>query len=173
MNPYEQQQAVFKIGVVSEIDPGSCTARVRFEDLDGLDTMRIPVGVRKSLKDKSYWMPDVGEHVACLLDVNAETGVILCAIYSAADDTPVSSPDKHHVRFEDGTWIEYDREEHRMRISCVGDVEVVTEGDAKISAAGNAELRAGGFGQVVADGELLIKSSSRLILKGPTSRIDL
>ena len=33
MNPLQQQQAVFKVGVVSEIDPATCTARVRFDDL--------------------------------------------------------------------------------------------------------------------------------------------
>ena len=173
MNPLQQQQAVFKVGVVSEIDPATCAARVRFDDLDGLETMRLPVGVQKSLKDKSYWMPDVGEHVACLLDVNAEAGVILCAIYSGVAPPPVTDPDKLHVRFDDSTEIEYDRKLHRLQIHCAGDVEVIADGDARVSASGNAEMRAGGFGQVVAGGELLIKSATHLILKGPTSRIDL
>lgn len=146
MNPLQQQQAVFKVGVVSEIDPATCTARVRFDDLDGLETMRLPVGVRKSLKDKSYWMPDVGEHVACLLDANAETGVILCAIYSDADTPPVSSADKHHIRFADGTWVDYDRSTGHMEVNCVNTVMVqavsritlrapiiVLDGDVKIT----------------------------------------
>lgn len=128
MNPLQQQQAVFKVGVVSEIDPATCTARVRFDDLDGLETMRLPVGVQKSLKDKSYWMPDVGEHVACLLDANAEAGVILCAIYSEKDAPPIDDPDKRHVRFEDGTTVEYDRKAHRLSIECVGEVLVIATG---------------------------------------------
>lgn len=199
MNPLQQQQAVFKVGVVSEIDPATCTARVRFDDLDGLETMRLPIGVQKSLKDKSYWMPDVGEHVACLLDANAEAGVILCAIYSEQDTPPIDDPDKKHVRFDDGTTVEYDRKAHKLTIQCVGEViveaernvtvqsaervnifgtqhvDIQSEGgsDTRIGVAGNAEVRSQGFAQVVADGPLLIKSDTALTLKGPNSRIDL
>ena len=191
MNPLQQQQAVFKVGVVSEIDPATCTARVRFDDLDGLETMRLPIGVQKSLKDKSYWLPDVGEHVACLLDANAETGVILCAIYSEADTPPINDKDKRHVRFDDGTVVEYDRKERRLKVECVGDIELHAAGriniygaqhvdiqseggtDTRIAVAGNAEVRATGFAQFVAAGPLLVKSETRLTLKGPTSRIDL
>lgn len=179
MNPLQQQQAVFKIGVVSEIDPATHTARVRFDDLDGLETMRLPVGVHKSLKDKSYWMPDVGEHVSCLLDINAETGVILCAIYSEADRPPVNSQDKRHVVFEDGTWLEYDRAEHFLQVHCVGDiliraegsVQIIVEGNADVQVDGNASVKVGGWAQVVAQGRMLIKSLKRLILEGPSRRI--
>mgnify|MGYP001597348823 FL=1 len=189
MNELQEQQATYKTGVVSETDPNAVTARVRFEDLDGLETAMIPVGQRKTLEDKDYWMPDVGEHVACLMDANLEDGVILCAIYSRGVVPPITDPDKRHIRFKDGTSIEYDRRAHRLSIECVGDVEVIAQGDvtvqasgnadvqagadARVSASGNAEMRANGFGQVVADGPLLIKSNSRLTLKGRRSQMDL
>lgn len=134
MNPLQEQQAVFKIGVVSAIDPASCSARVRFDDLDGLETMFLPVGQKKTLKDKSYWMPDVGEHVACMLDGNAETGVILCAIYSDADAPPVVSPDKMHIRFVDGGMFEYDRASGAMTIITKGVVDVTAEGPVTVRA---------------------------------------
>ena len=134
MNPLQEQQAVFKIGVVSAIDPASCSARVRFDDLDGLETMFLPVGQKKTLKDKSYWMPDVGEHVACMLDGNAETGVILCAIYSDADAPPVVSPDKLHIRFMDGGMFEYDRASGAMTIITKGVVDVTAEGPVTVRA---------------------------------------
>lgn len=134
MNPLQQQQAVFKIGVVSEIHPPTCSARVRFADLDGLETMRLPVGVHKAHKDKSYWMPDVGEHVACLLDANAETGVILCAIYSDADAAPVNSADKLHWRFMDGGLFEYDRTSGRLTIVTTGEVDVTAGGPVTVRA---------------------------------------
>ena len=131
MNPLQQQQAVFKVGVVSEIDPATCTARVRFDDLDGLETMRLPIGVQKSLKDKSYWMPDVGEHVACLMDANFEDGVILCAVYSDADAAPTDDPNVRMVRFRDGAEIAYDRVAHTLTIK--GGVEkVVIEAASEI-----------------------------------------
>lgn len=134
MNPLQQQQAVFKIGVVSAIDPARCAARVRFDDLDGLESMFLPVGAHKTHQDKSYWMPDVGEHVACMLDANAETGVILCAIYSDADEPPVTSPDKLHIRFMDGGMFEYDRATGAMTIITKGTVDVTAEGAVTVRA---------------------------------------
>lgn len=134
MNQLQEQQAVFKIGVVSEIFPASCSARVRFDDLDGLESMPLPVGVRKSLKDKSYWMPDVGEHVACLLDANAETGVILCAIYSDEDEPPVTNADKRHVRFLDGGTFEYDRSSGTLTIVTTGPVNLTAGGPVTVTA---------------------------------------
>lgn len=134
MNPLQEQQAVFKIGVVSAIEPANCRARVRFDDLDGLETMLLPVGQKKTHKDKSYWMPDVGEHVACMLDANAETGVILCAIYSDADEPPVDSPDKLHIRFMDGGMFEYDRASGAMTIITKGVVDVTAEGPVTVRA---------------------------------------
>jgi len=153
MNPLQQQQAVYKVGVVSETDPATHTARVRFDDLDGLETMRLPVGVKKSMRDKAYWMPDVGEHVACLLDVNAEAGVILCAIYSDTDQPPVVSQDKFHVHFEDGTWVEYDRRTGEMNIFCVNNVTVTAANQVEVKAGSLILLQAP---HIIFDGEVQI-----------------
>jgi phage baseplate assembly protein V len=135
MNELQQQQASFKFGVVSAIDESGVKARVRFDDLDGLESMFLPIAVQKSFKDKSYWMLDVGEHVACLMDANAESGVILCAVYSEADLPPVTNKDKRHVRFDDGTTIEYDRAEHQLTIQCVGNIEIKATGNLSLTAA--------------------------------------
>lgn len=144
MNPAKQMQANFKTGVVSAIDPDDVKARVVFADLDGLETAFIPVGQRKTLADKDYWMPDVGEHVACLMDANAEDGVILCAIYSGADAGPVNNADKRHVRFKDGAAFEYDRASHELTIK--GGIErVVVETGAEIV------LKAGGTVRIEAE----------------------
>lgn len=172
---------VFKVGVVSEIDPVSGMARVAFADLDGMESMLIPVGVRKSGQDKDYWMPDVGEHVSCLLDVNAEGGVILSAIYSDADAPPVMDADKRHIRFADGTWLEYDRKTHKWRMQCVGDIEVTCAGDASVECGGRLDARTGGeinivgaaAGQVKTTGVLHIESETRLVLKGPSGVYEL
>ena len=71
---------------------------------------------RKTFGDHDYHMPDVGEHVACLIDAHNEEGVVLGAIYSAADPAPVADQDKRHLSFKDGTKIEYDREAHRLTV---------------------------------------------------------
>ena len=125
--------AMLKFGVVSEIDPEAVTARVKFSDLDDMETMLIPVGQHRTGLDKVYWMPDVGEHVVCLLDVNAETGVVLCSIYSDADKPPVNDEEKRRIQFRDGTWIEYNRETSTLRVHCVGDIFIHSETHAHMS----------------------------------------
>lgn len=132
----------YLVGIVTEIDPKLCRARVKYPELDGLVSPMMPVGVRKSLKDKDYWMPDPGDQVGTLLDETAESGVILCAIYSEADMPPIDDPDKFHRRFGDGTVIEYDRKAHRLKVECVGDIEIEATGDVKITAAGAIKLTA-------------------------------
>ncbi|NJD38456.1 MAG: phage baseplate assembly protein V [Geobacter sp.] len=124
-----------KIGIVTATDPATCSARVQFPAHDGMVTAPLPVMQKKSLRDKQYWMPDVGEQVVCLMDENEEFGVIAGAIYSDADAPPVGSQDKYHVRFDDGTWIEYDRASHTLAAHVVaGTLEATVDISATITS---------------------------------------
>lgn len=126
---------MYKTGVVVQVDEARACARVRFEDRDHLVSWWLQVIQDKTLKDKSYWLPDVGEHVACLVDENAEAGCVLGAIYSDADSTPVQSADKKHTTYADGGRIEYDRTAHRMLIDlseCAGTIHLKT-GETEIT----------------------------------------
>lgn len=111
---------MMKIGIVTAVDVATAKCRVQFTDQDAVQSYWLPVLHHKTGKDKSYWMPDANEHVCCLMDDNAEFGCILGAIYSDADQPPVTSQDKCHIRFEDGTWLEYDRKSHAMTAHVVG-----------------------------------------------------
>lgn len=114
----------YKQGIVAESKPGF--ARVKFDDIDGLVTAWLPVLHPKTLKDKLVWTLDVGEHVGVILDEHMEDGCILGAIYSDPDPAPVDSKDKFHAKFSDGTTIDYDRASHKLKIDCVGDIEIVS-----------------------------------------------
>lgn len=127
---------MFKTGVVTEVSTAKCAARVQFPDNDGVVSFWLPLLQHKSLKDRYYFVPDVNEHVACLLDDNGEAGVILGAIYSEADAPPVDSADKYHVTFEDGTILEYDRKAHRLFADIKGDVEVKATGKCDVAIDG-------------------------------------
>ena len=81
---------MLRFGIVSQIDPINVQARVSFED-DESTSFWLPVLQTKTLKDKFYAMPDIGEQVACLMDENSEDGVILGAIYSAEDVSTTQS----------------------------------------------------------------------------------
>lgn len=109
-----------KIGIVTAVGPADCKVRVQFQDQDAVVSDWLPVMQKKTLKDKVYWLPDLGEHVVCMMDENQEFGVVLGAIYSDADTPPVSSQNKFHIKFEDGTFIEYDRAAHKLTAHVVG-----------------------------------------------------
>ncbi|MCW5223531.1 phage baseplate assembly protein V [Verminephrobacter aporrectodeae subsp. tuberculatae] len=112
----QESGASFKFGTVSAVDAAACRVRVRLPDCDNLRTAWLPVLQAKTLRDKHYHLPDIGEHVAVLLDAHGEDGMVLGAVYSSADAPPVSSGDKHHLRFDDGAEIEYDRVRHQLTV---------------------------------------------------------
>lgn len=98
---------MLKYGTVTEVDPKGFV-RVKIEE-DEIVTQPIAVIFRRTSKDKDYMLPDVGDHVACLVDENCEDGVCLGAIYSEADAAPYTDANKSGVKFSNGDVIEFDR----------------------------------------------------------------
>ncbi len=144
-----------KIGIVVAIDPAACSARVQFTDNDGMVSFWLPVVLPATLKNRFYHMPDINEHVVCLLDENGEAGVILGAIYSEADKPPVTNPDTWHVTFEDGTVLEYDRSGHKLFADIKGDMQAIISGETIITTPlctvnGNLKVT----GNIVASGDV-------------------
>ena len=131
--------ASFKFGTVSAVDAKTCRVRVRLPDYDNLRTAWLPVLQAKTLRDKHYHLPDVGEHVVVLLDGRGEDGVVLGAVYSSSDPAPVASGDKHHVRFDDGAEMEYDRASHQLTVKG-GIQKVVVEVGADILLKAGAKV---------------------------------
>lgn len=119
-----------RIGVVKTTDPDNMTVRVVFEDADGMESYDLKVLAVKTHKDKDYYMPDPGEEVLCVcLPFGQEQGFVLGAFYSRVDTPPVRSQDKRHMRFEDGTFWEYDRKMHHGVLDlreCDGVLEIFT-----------------------------------------------
>ena len=123
-----------RFGFVTALDEALCRVRVQFPDLGGLTSYWLHVLRPKTHRDKHYCLPDVGEHVACLLDGAGEDGVVLGAVFGERDQVPVAGVDRHHVRFADGTVVEYDRAAHRLSIVAVGDIEIVSATRISLSA---------------------------------------
>ncbi len=131
---------LIRVGRVSAVDPDRATAKVVFEAQEVV-SYDLPIIQRQTLRNKDYYLPDVGEHVVCIfLPTGNADGFILGAIYTDEDQPPVSSQDKRVVQFEDGTRIEYDRASHTLTINAVGPINIV--------AAGNVNVT----GDVIADG---------------------
>ena len=90
-------------------------ARVQFAD-DNITSYWLPILQKKTLKDKYYSVVDIGEQVACLMDENSEDGVILGAIYTSLDEVPAISNLQHLIKFEDGSFIEFNRDTQMLTI---------------------------------------------------------
>ena len=151
MKDLEEKLGAFRVGIVSEANPKTGEVRVVFDDLDGLETDELPVLYPKTLKDRYYAMPDVGEHVACLMDEHFETGVVLGAVYDETNLPPESSQDKDYIRWENGTVIEHDRSTGRITIDTPGQVIIRAAGmtiDAPVTVLDDVTVQGG---DVVAD----------------------
>lgn len=107
---------MLRFGIVSQIDPINVQARVSFED-DESTSFWLPVLQTKTLKDKFYAIPDIGEQVACLMDENSEDGVILGAIYSTEDISTTQSEKQLSVNLEDGSYINADKENQTLTVA--------------------------------------------------------
>jgi len=116
---------MLKFGIVTNINPTLAQARVQFADDDVLSYW-LPILQQKTQKDKFYAIPDIGEHVACLMDENSEEGVILGAIYSALDDTPANSKNQLMIKFEDESFIKFDKETGILTLKFSG-IDVISD----------------------------------------------
>lgn len=111
-----------QIGVVVEADYNKARVRVQF---DGLKSAWLRWGVQRAGGDVSWWAPEVGEQVLVMFPYGDESqGVIITTLYSDAVPAPDLSPDKHLVKYQDGTTVEYDRATHHMKVNCVGSIEI-------------------------------------------------
>ena len=106
---------MLKFGTVTNINPLMAKARVQFAE-DNITSYWLPILQKKTLKDKYYSVVDIGEQVACLMDENSEDGVILGAIYTNLDEVPAISNLQHLIKFEDGSFIEFNRDTQMLTI---------------------------------------------------------
>ncbi|WP_022850653.1 phage baseplate assembly protein V [Limisalsivibrio acetivorans] len=129
-------------GRVTNIYPAKGTVRVEFAESYGLLSYELPVLVGKTQDDKHYHMPDIGEHVLCVfLPSGLEQGFVIGSFYSSVDTPPAATENKHHIRFSDGTWLEYDRASHHLRADVVGDVTIRNDGNTLVDSGGDITMK--------------------------------
>lgn len=134
---------LIRVGEVTNINPASATARVRFIDRENTESFDLKVLVKNSAVDKAYHMPDIGEHVLCLfLPSGVEAGFIIGAYYPDPVARPASSEDVDCVVFGDGTRVQYDRGANNLLIDASassGTVNVICQ-TATVEAAESVTL---------------------------------
>lgn len=112
-------------GVVVAVYPERHAARVQFEDKGGLISAELPVVSPWAFKNKCYALPDVGETVVCLHAGNSEQvgdGWIIGSRYHDKSKPAANSQDIARIDFADGTFLQYDRKKHELRIKCEGKI---------------------------------------------------
>jgi len=113
-----------KFGFVVEINASACTARVQFDDNDGIVSPPLLVPVKQGNMNKDYWMPEIGDYVSCLLDENGERGLIQSSHYTDERKPSVTDPDVRQIAFSDGMSVTFNRKTHTIVVDCPSDVTV-------------------------------------------------
>jgi phage baseplate assembly protein V len=122
---------MIRFGKVTERDNANGLVRVEFQE-DGIVSKWISAIQPRTGRDKFFSLPDVNEHVACMMDEFAEEGVVLGAVYSKKAQPAISGDDVTGVEFEDGSSVQFDRS--------TGTITVNTQGDVIINATGNVTV---------------------------------
>lgn len=129
---------LFRVGTVDVINESACTARVVFEDRDNMQSYDLRVIVKNTIKNKDYWMPDIGEQVLCLfLPTGLESGFIIGSYYTDDTARPASTGDKRVTVFDDGTKIEYDRSSGTLIADLGGSKIEATKDHILLQVGGN------------------------------------
>ncbi|MGI9158242.1 MAG: phage baseplate assembly protein V [Saprospiraceae bacterium] len=131
---------MLKFGNICDIDAAKGLARVEFDD-DGITSAWLPVVTLGSSGNKYSHAFDVNEHVACLMDENAENGVIIGAIYSNAAQPDGGNKDNVRVKFSDGAEVQYDRAASKLTVK-VGTTELDVTEDGFTVKRGGETLKA-------------------------------
>lgn len=162
----ENERVLLKIGEVSSVNPQSCTARVVFDDDDGLVSGDLQILQMNSLKNKGYWLPDVGEDVVCaFLGTGVEEGFILGATYAGAVEPPASSQDKRAVHFSDGSFFEFDRSASEFKVE-IGASKVTINKERITAEAATVEVKAASKVEIEGASQVNVKTPSFTLTTG-------
>lgn len=102
---------VFRVGIVSSVNPAEMTARVVFPDRDYIEGKDLQIGTDGAKDTCMYWVPHIGEQVLCAFcanDNNLTEGYIIKSLYNAVDRPPASSASVRMILFDDGTIVKND-----------------------------------------------------------------
>ena len=131
------RESLIRIGEVTAVDPARLTARVTFDDDDGVTSFDLPILQPNTMRNHDFHTVDVGEDVVCVfLPSGVEEGFIIGSLYAGEIVPPESSQDVRAVKFDDGTVLRYDRAAHKLEGDIKGDVFMTLTGKADVAAQG-------------------------------------
>ena len=166
---------IVRIGKVSVSDPAKATVNVVFSDMDNMVSTNLPIIFPQGLKNKAYAIPDIGENVLCIfLEQGLGDGFCVGCFYTESEVPPVTEQDKVHYAFEDGTFMEYDRKEHKLTAKINGNADIkakdiLIEADNIEGKAKNVDLSCTTL-TINSTGDISLKGS-KIILQGTLNTV--
>lgn len=134
----EQIGEIFKAGIVSSIDPTTCTVRVTFPDRDDMVSADLPIIQRNCGETQDYSLPAVGDNVLCgFLGTGTEDGFVFGSFYNKKKTSQLNSENIRGLIFPDGTKITYDSKEKICNVEAAGKVQVSAKGEVNVSSEKN------------------------------------
>ena len=120
-------ESLVRVGKVSVVIPERCACRVVFDDRDNMVSAELPVLQSSCLNNKWFSLPDVEDSVVCLMTPNDPNGggFVLGSFYHQNNPPPAKVQDTSMIKFGDGSFISFDREN--------GDLIIKTKGNVKIN----------------------------------------
>lgn len=154
---------VVRMGVVEEADYSARRVRVRMGDLlSGW----LPWATPRAAQDKTWHPVEVGEQVI-MVAANGDLAqaVVLAAVNSKANPGPSDRPELSRVVYEDGTFVEHDREAsaYTIDVNAAGTV-LIHIGSSRLTMTDEAIV-------IESNGSTLTLNAAGITLHGP--RIDL
>jgi phage baseplate assembly protein gpV len=120
-----------RIGEVVARDPKTCRAKVQFKDAESIVTYWCFVVLKKTHKDKEFWLPDVGEMVVCIFPYfDQKHGYILGSVYNDKDLPPTfAGPGQYVLHDKSGNVFLMDRQRKQFyliaeQVNVVGNLRV-------------------------------------------------
>lgn len=122
---------MIRVGVVSSVNEKNGTVKVVFDDKDNLVSAELP------LLSHEYSIPEIKQQVLCLFLANGlQQGFCLGSFYSLISMPPVQDKNIYYKKFDDGTWIQYDKVTKELNINATGTVNII--GNLKVQGNINA-----------------------------------
>jgi phage baseplate assembly protein V len=158
---------------------GPCV-RVQYLDKEGLISKFLPVKQNGSRSTSSFYCPKVGDDVSVTMLPNGnEDGFVDGSFYNAGNPPPITDPDTRHIKFNDGTVIEYTEKapagvlkrgtaaggagSGTFTFNSVGPMVITTSGPISIKAGGAITIEASSItlkaGTITLDGNVHVTGS--------------
>lgn len=166
----DRMAQMIRVGFVNARQPETMRVKVTLKDTANAELVTdwLPVLCPRACKDMQYDLPDEGDQVLCLfLSYGLEQGFVIGAMYGR-QTPPVQSGDKWHRLFQDGTYLEYDREQHKLVANVKGDVEITTTGSVTGKIQQDLSAHVQGAMSASSQGPASISSQSSLSIDSPS-----